>query len=60
MQERAIAEGRLLGAYDGELLVATARITAFRQWWYGEAMPMAGIGGVVVAPECRGGASAAS
>lgn len=54
MQERAIGEGRLLGAYDGGRLVATARITAFRQWWHGESMPMAGIGGVVVAPEYRG------
>ncbi len=54
MQEQAIAEGRLLGAYDGTRLVATARITAFRQWWHGEAMPMAGIGGVVVSPEYRG------
>jgi predicted acetyltransferase len=54
MQERAMAEGRLLAAYDGRRLVAMARITAFRQWWHGEAMPMAGIGGVVVAPEYRG------
>lgn len=54
MQEKAVREGRLLGAYDGGQLVATARITAFRQWWHGEAMPMAGIGGVVVAPEYRG------
>jgi predicted acetyltransferase len=54
MQERAIGEERLLGAYDGGRLVATARITAFRQWWHGESMPMAGIGGVVVAPEYRG------
>ncbi|HEX6327442.1 MAG TPA: GNAT family N-acetyltransferase [Jiangellaceae bacterium] len=54
MQERAIDEGRLLAAYDGRRLVAISRITAFRQWWHGEAMPMAGIGGVVVAPEYRG------
>jgi predicted acetyltransferase len=54
MQERAIDEGRLLAAYDRRRLVAMARITAFRQWWHGEAMPMAGIGGVVVAPEYRG------
>ena len=54
MQARAIAERRLLAAHDGERLVATARINAYRQWWYGEALPMAGIAGVVVAPECRG------
>ena len=54
MQQRAIAEGRLLAAYDGRRLVAMARINAFKQWWHGAAMPMAGIGGVVVAPEYRG------
>jgi predicted acetyltransferase len=54
MQERAIDEGRLLAAYDGRRLVAMARINAFRQWWHGEAMPTAGVGGVVVAPEYRG------
>ena len=54
MQKRAIDEGRLLAAYDGQRLVAMARITAFRQWWHGEAMPIAGVGGVVVAPEYRG------
>jgi predicted acetyltransferase len=54
MQERAIDEHRLLGAFDGARLVAMARITAFRQWWQGMSLPMAGIGGVVVAPEYRG------
>lgn len=54
MQERAAGERRLLAAYDGAQLVATARINPFRQWWHGRAMPLAGIGGVVVAPEYRG------
>lgn len=54
MQERAAREGRLLAAYDGVQLVATARINPFRQWWHGRVMPLAGIGGVVVAPEYRG------
>lgn len=54
LQRRAATEGRLLAAYDGAQLVATARINPFRQWWGGRTLPMAGIGGVVVAPEYRG------
>ena len=54
MQQRASGEGRLLGAYDGTNVIATARIHAFRQWWGGRALRLAGIGGVVVAPEYRG------
>jgi predicted acetyltransferase len=53
LQERAVAERRLLAAYDGSQLVATARINPFRQWWNGRVLPLAGIGGVVVAPEYR-------
>jgi predicted acetyltransferase len=54
MQERAITERRLLAVYDGAVAVAMARIMPFRQWWHGAALPMAGIAGVVVAPEHRG------
>jgi predicted acetyltransferase len=54
MQLRAIGEGRLLAAYEGPDVVATARINVLRQWWFGRAMRLAGIGGVVVAPEYRG------
>lgn len=51
---RAIGEERLLGVYDGSLLVGRALIRDFRQWWGGRSMAMAGIAGVVVAPEFRG------
>lgn len=54
MVTRAVAAGRQLAAYDGGAVVATARINAFGQWWGGRRLPMAGIGGVVVAPERRG------
>src|SRR6187399_75373 len=51
---RAIEAERVLGAYDGARLVATARINDLSQWWSGQSLPMAGIAGVVVAPEHRG------
>ncbi|MFD1824842.1 MULTISPECIES: GNAT family N-acetyltransferase [Mumia] len=54
MMTRAIGAGRVLAAYDGGTVVAIARINAFGQWWGGRRVPMAGIGGVVVAPEHRG------
>jgi predicted acetyltransferase len=51
---RSVPDRLVLGCHDGPRLVAMARINAFRQWWHGRALPMAGIGGVVVAPEYRG------
>jgi predicted acetyltransferase len=51
---RSIPDRLVLGCHDGPQLVAVARINAFRQWWHGRTLPMAGIGGVVVAPEYRG------
>jgi predicted acetyltransferase len=50
----AIAGGRLIGAYDGSRLVAHARLRPFRQYWGGRELAMAGIAGVVVAPDYRG------
>jgi predicted acetyltransferase len=50
----AIDDGRMLAAYDGDLLVARALIHRFSQYWGGQVMPMAGIAGVVVSPEYRG------
>ena len=44
----------MLGAYDGARLVALARINDLTQWWAGRSLPMAGVAGVVVAPEHRG------
>ena len=51
---RSLPDRLVLGCYNGPQLVAMARINAFRQWWHGRTLPMAGIGGVVVAPEYRG------
>jgi predicted acetyltransferase len=50
----AIDEGRALAAYDGSTVVAVARIHDFTQWWGGRSVRLAGIAGVVVAPEHRG------
>lgn len=50
----AIAQQRIIGAYDGDELVGQARIRPFRQWWGGRSLSMAGVAGVVVAPEHRG------
>ncbi|MFB6721413.1 enhanced intracellular survival protein Eis [Kribbella sp. NPDC056345] len=47
-------DGRYLGVVDGDELVAAARIWPFEQWWGGRRIPMAGVAGVVVAPEYRG------
>lgn len=44
----------MLAAYDGDLLVARALIRPFTQYWGGRLLPMAGVAGVVVAPEYRG------
>ncbi|WP_370617493.1 GNAT family N-acetyltransferase [Mumia qirimensis] len=54
LARRSIDEKRMLGAYVGGTVVASARINHFGQWWAGRRVPMAGIGGVVVAPEHRG------
>lgn len=52
--ERAVTSGRALGVVAGEQLVASTRIHGYHQLWGGRALPMAGIAGVVVAPEWRG------
>ena len=46
--------GRQLGVWDGGQLVGAARYYDMRQFWHGRAVPMAGVGGVKVAPEVRG------
>ena len=38
-----MAAGRCLGAFDGDRLVGTAQYHDMRQWWYGRAVPMAGV-----------------
>ena len=50
----AVADGRLLGAFDGPRLIGSARFLNMRQFWHGRAVPMAGVAGVKVAPELRG------
>jgi predicted acetyltransferase len=52
--EDATAAGRLLGAFAGRQLVASAQFHEMCQWWGGRPAPMAGVGGVKVAPEQRG------
>ncbi len=49
-----IAEGRSLGAFDGDRPVGAAIFHDMRQWWCGRAVPMAGVAAVKVAPEDRG------
>ena len=49
-----ISGGRQIGVWDGPELVGAARYYDMRQFWHGRALPMAGIGGVKVAPEARG------
>lgn len=45
---------RYLGVYADGSLVAGSRVFDFSQWWHGRLVPMAGVAGVVVAPEHRG------
>src|SRR6476659_8454725 len=52
--ERNISARRALGVFADDRLVATTRIHAYQQLWGGRPLPMAGIAGVVVAPEWRG------
>jgi predicted acetyltransferase len=47
--------GRYFGALRGDDVVGTARFLDMIQWWHGRAVPMAGVAGVKVAPEARGG-----
>lgn len=49
----AIEADRTLAAYDDGLLVGRAMVHDFRQSWGGRVLPMAGVAGVVVAPEYR-------
>jgi predicted acetyltransferase len=50
----AVSDGRHLAAFDGQRMVGAAMFHDMRQWWHGRALPMAGVGGVKVAPEQRG------
>ncbi|TDD71141.1 GNAT family N-acetyltransferase [Actinomadura rubrisoli] len=46
--------GRQFAGFDGDRIVATGRLHDLTQWWHGRAVPMAGVGGITVAPEERG------
>ena len=46
---------RMRCVLDGDRVVAAAGSRAFRQWWGGHQLEMAGIWGVVTLPEHRGG-----
>jgi GNAT superfamily N-acetyltransferase len=49
-----VRTGRQFGVWDGGRLLGAARYYDMRQYWHGRAVPMAGVGGVKVAPEARG------
>jgi predicted acetyltransferase len=51
---QAAEGGRYFAAFDGSRPVGVALFNDMRQWWHGRALPMAGVGGVKVAPEQRG------
>jgi predicted acetyltransferase len=51
---RDIADGRVLGIYDGPRLVASGRYLALEQFWHGRPVPMGGVASVYVSPEDRG------
>ena len=59
-RREAIEAGRLIGTYDGSTLVAHAMLRPFRQYWGGRELAMAGVAGVVVAPDYRGRGAAAT
>ena len=54
VQKESINEHRTIGAFDGERLLAHARVRSYQQFWGGRPMPMGGVAGVVVAPDARG------
>jgi predicted acetyltransferase len=51
---KTVAARRAVGVFHGGLLVAAARLHAYRQLWRGRPVPMSGVAGVYVAPEWRG------
>jgi predicted acetyltransferase len=54
VQREFIDEHRTIGAFDGERLVAHAKVRSYQQFWGGRPMPMGGVAAVVVAPDARG------
>src|ERR1019366_9363780 len=54
VQRESINAHRAIGVFDGERLLAHARLRSYQQFWGGRPMPMGGVAGVVVAPDARG------
>lgn len=54
MLRDCILARRMIGVYDGDRLVAHARVRGFEQAWGGRHLPMGGVAGVVVDPDQRG------
>jgi predicted acetyltransferase len=54
VQDELIAERRVIGVFDGDRLVGTAKGRSFQQFWGGRPVPMSGVAGVVVLPDYRG------
>jgi predicted acetyltransferase len=53
-QQESISGHRAIGVFDGERLLAHAKVHSYQQFWGGRPMPMGGVAGVVVAPDARG------
>lgn len=51
---KAAADGRAVGVFDGDRQAGAALYHDMPQWWHGRRVPMAGVGGVRIAPEDRG------
>jgi predicted acetyltransferase len=54
IQDELIAQRRVVGVFDRERLVGTAKGRPFQQFWGGRLVAMSGVAGVVVLPEYRG------
>lgn len=54
IQHESIKERRAIGVFDGQRLLAHAKVRSYQQFWGGRSMPMGGVAGVVVAPDARG------
>jgi len=54
VQQESIDEHRAIGVFDGERLLAHAKVRSYQQFWGGRPMRMGGVAGVVVAPDARG------
>jgi predicted acetyltransferase len=54
LQQKHMKERRSIGVFDGQRLLAHARVHSYQQFWGGRPMSMGGVAGVVVAPDARG------